>query len=556
MLRRSISSALLAVPTLASLVTAFAAPGDACAQGRFVGEGQTLDVVPYGFPESRGSVATLGGLVLSGTLTNVPAGGDHAQLFGVQVGAQQLTERAVLEAPGDGLARTFGAAVALGAGRVVIADPEAALGAVQGRVESYEAALLPLGERHTLLPPEHDCALFGTAVESDGARLAVLARAQGADAVRCFVYRPDASGAGWILEDRLAVEELPSDLAVFGERLTFAGSRLAFGAPWRRGGAGSVLVYAESPTTGQWQREAELHAPGLIALGSEVALSGDVLLAQGSESIGLGARGVVVAYRRIGGTWSEVQRIVSPSTTVWDQFGASLALRGSTALMAAPGRLRANGAEGAVEVWSAHPFTGLWSFTSEVVDGSARGGDRFGLDVALDLGSVPPRVVVLASLDGRVQARALLLPSPLPAQLEVDGTAGIATCAPNGLNSLGTWGKLRVLGSAVAARNDVTLEVFDLPASTLVLVGASDVGVCVPLGHLGAAALGVGGRTVRWAPFQVTAAGSLRIGVNLLGLPGTHAPIPAVAGSTWTFQGLYRDTVGGRLTEGLRLRLE
>jgi len=548
-------------PTLASvaiLLFMCLAPEVASGQGRFVGDGQTLDVVPYGFPESRGAVATGGGLVLSGTVTNVPAGGDHAQLFGVQVGAQQLGERGVLEPPSDGLARAFGTTVALVAGRVVVADPEAALGFVQGRIDSWAAGLLPQGERRTLLPPEPDCALFGSVLESDGARLAVLSRAQGSIAVRGFVYGPDASGGGWVLEDRLAVQEEVGDLAVFGERLAFEGSRLALGAPWRRGGSGGVFVFVESPTTGAWQQEAELVVPGLVAFGSEVALSGNVLLAQGSESIGLGARGVVVVFRRSAGAWSEVQRFVPPNSSVWDQFGASIALRGSTALIAVPGRAHTNGAQGAVEVWTANPFSGAWSKVSELVDGSARSGDRFGLDVALDLNSAPPRVAILASLDGRVQARAMLLPSALPALLELHSTAGIATCTPNGINSRSTWAKLRALGSSIVARNDVILEAWDLPASAVILFGASDQGACTPLGAVGSSALGVGGQTARWLPFQSSTSGVIRVGVNLLGLPGPGpgGAFPALAGTTWTFQGIYRDTLGGRLTEGLRVRLE
>lgn len=543
-------------PTLAALWCILVAPELAAAQGRFIGDAQTLDVVPYGFPENRGAVATSGGYVLSGTVTNVPAGGDHAQLFGVQLGAQQLGLRGGLEPVNDGLARAFGATVALGAGRVIIADPEAALGFVQGRIDSWAAALAPLGERRTLLPPEPDCALFGSAVESDGARLAVLSRAQGAIAVRGFVYGPDTSGGGWVLEDRFSVHEEVGDLAVFGERLAFEGTRLALGAPWRRGGSGGVYVHVESPTTGAWQLEVELVAPGLVAFGSEVALSGNVLLAQGSESIGLGSRGVVVVFRRNAGVWSEVQRISPPNTTVWDQFGAAIALRGSTALIAAPGRGHANGAEGAVDVWTAHPFSGVWSRVSELVDGSARSGDRFGLDVSLDLSSAPPRVAILASLDGRLQARAVLLPNTLPAQLELYSTAGIAACTPNGINSRGTWAKLRALGSSVFARNDLILEAWDLPASALILFGASDVGVCTPQGAMGSIALGGGGQTALWIPFQASPAGVIRVGVNLLGLPGTSGPFPALAGTTWTFQGLYRDSVGGRVTEALRVRLE
>jgi hypothetical protein len=374
--------------------------------------------------------------------------------------------------------------------------------------------------------------------------------------VRAFVYTPDASGGGWVLEDRLEVPEEAGDLAVFGERLALEGARLALGAPWRRGASGGVFVDAESPTTGAWQQEAELVAPGLVAFGSEVALSGNVLFAQGSESIGLGARGVVVVFRRVAGAWLETQRLLPSNSTVWDQFGASIALRGGTALIAAPGRAHASGADGAVDVWTAHPFNGVWSRVSELVDGSAHAGDRFGLDVSLDLNAAPPRAAILASLDGRVQARAVLLPNSLPALMELRSTAGIATCSPNGINSRGTWAKLRALGSNIIARNDVILEAWDLPASALILFGASDTGACTPFGATGSIALGTSGVTARWLPFQASTAGVIRVGVNLLGMPGTGGPIPALAGSTWTFQGLYRDSLGGRLTEGIRVTLE
>lgn len=530
----------------------------AAAQGRLVGEAQTLDAAPYTFPEGRGALALGAGLAVSASVTNVPSGGDHAQVFGELVGAQQLYLRAVLPSPPDGLARMFGAAVAVGAGRIVVADPEAALGLLQGRVESWAVIALDPAQRVTLLPPEPACTAFGTAVRSDGARLAVLCRAQGPDAVRCFIYGPDGAGNGWLLEDRIAVPELPGDLAVFGERLSFEGARLALGAPWRGGASGAVLVYIESPTTGHWQLDAQLTAPGLIGFGGEVAISGDRLLATGAESVGLGARGIVVAFRRIAGTWTEVQRIAPAGSVPWDQFGAAIAMEGHLALIAAPGRPMASGADGAVELWTAGALNAPWTFASELFDGSAHSGDRFGLDVALDLNAAPPRAAVLATLDGRVQARALLLPTPLPLTFDLRSTTGVPTCAPNGINSRGTWGKLRGLGTNVLARNGLTLEAWDLPSSALIVFGASDREACTPLGAVGAVGLGVGGQTVRWFPAQANPSGVARSGVNLFGLPGSgpFGTIPVLAGSTWVFQGLYRDSHGGRLTEALRVTFE
>ncbi|MEZ6017112.1 MAG: hypothetical protein R3F49_18490 [Planctomycetota bacterium] len=532
--------------------------GAASAQGRLVGEGQTLDGRAYGLPEQSGAVAAYGGFVLSSTVTSVPAGGDHAQLFGELTGAQQLYPVATFDAVGDGNARAFGSDVALGAGRLMVSDPGAPVGALQGRVDSWSLGALGVNERATLTPPEPGCAAFGARIDCDGARLAVLSRAQGADAVRCFLYAPDGGGAGWSLADRIAVPEEPGDPAVFGERVALDGNRVVLGAPWRAGGRGAALVYVASPTTGVWQLAAELQAPGLATFGTEVALAGEHLLVGGSESFGLASRGVVVAFRRVGGVWTEVQRLLPPESGAWDQFGAAIALRSGVALIASAGRSHVGGADGSVDVWTLAPLSNVWSRQCEIVHTTAHAGDQLGLDVALDLSAIAPRVALAAKIDGRVQALSALLPTPLPARLELRSTAGVTVCAPNAVNSRGTWAKLRGLGSSVISRNNMTLEAWDLSPSAWIVLGATDHEACTPLGPIGSLALNGSGSTARWTPQPSNPAGVARIGVNLFGFPTSPSTgtVPVMSGVTWVFQGMYRDPLGGRLTEAIRVTFE
>jgi hypothetical protein len=527
------------------------------AQGRLLGEGQTLDDRAYVFPEVEGAVALGGGHAIVASVTGVPAGGDHAQAFAEVFGARQLALAAVLDPLADGRARAFGVAAAIGAGRAVVGDPDAELGAVHGRVESWALGAFLPAQRAVLLPPEPDLASFGRSLASDGVRLAVTSRAQGPDAVRCFVYGPGPGPAEWTQVARIAVPELAGDLSVFGEGVALSGDRLALGCPWRRGGQGSVLVLREAPGTGLWSVEDELFVAGPIGFGGAVALEGDVLLAGASEAIGPATRGVVFAYRRVGTVWTKTQRIVPVDSAAWDRFGTALALDGGLALIGAPGRPRPNGADGAVDLWTDPTGTGTWSRATVLVDGSARSGDRFGLEVAVDRASSPVRMAVLASLDGRLQGRAVLLPAPLPPLLELDGTAGVAVCAPNGVNSLGTWGKLRALGSAIVARDELTLEAWSLPPHTTLLVAASDGERCASIGATGLVALG-GSTMARWTVVATDAAGVARIPVDVGSLPGTGpgGVFAVMSGTAWVFQGHYADVVGARLTEGLRIRFE
>ncbi|MEL6715782.1 MAG: hypothetical protein AAFP86_18520 [Planctomycetota bacterium] len=131
---------------------------------------------------------------------------------------------------------------------------------------------------------------------------------------------------------------------------------------------------------------------------------------------------------------------------------------------------------------------------------------------------------------------------------------GSSYCATAPNSTLGT-GRLRALGSASVAANDVTLSVTDLPIGQFLLFLAATEQAFVPNPGGSAGNLCLGGSIGRFlGPGQVQssqASGTVRLALDLGAIPGPSSLLSVQAGETWNFQAWYRDGGGSNFTEAV-----
>jgi hypothetical protein len=182
---------------------------------------------------------------------------------------------------------------------------------------------------------------FGASVAISGATIAAAAPNIGC----AFVFV--RSGQKWTVQATLLPKgevaacpnEPPYDL---GSSVAISGSTVVIGADYGRTGA--AFVYTRSGTT--WSRQAKLtdpHSSGSDDFGASAALSGGTALVGVPSQAGSDC-GTAYEFTRSGATWRERARLVNPGCSGKDQFGFSVAESGGTALAGAPGKSKDAGA--------------------------------------------------------------------------------------------------------------------------------------------------------------------------------------------------------------------
>jgi hypothetical protein len=224
---------------------------------------------------------------------------------------------------------------------------------------------------------------FGAALAIAGTTLAIGSPGVGYDFGDVYVYA--LSGAKWALRSRL-VDPKGKPLDLFGRSLTIDGSIMLIGAVdvsyaytesaarrWSRsatipnpGGAkdnfgaavaavgttavigapgdvpgpftlspGAAYVYTRGKS-GAWTRRQTIPVPGKgDFFGYSAVMAGSRMLI-GMPWYGGNTCGAVFEYRPSGGSWKEDDRLVPAGCAGGDQFGDTLALAGTTAVIGAP----------------------------------------------------------------------------------------------------------------------------------------------------------------------------------------------------------------------------
>ncbi|HEX5313509.1 MAG TPA: FG-GAP repeat protein, partial [Gammaproteobacteria bacterium] len=162
----------------------------------------------------------------------------------------------------------------------------------------------------------------------------------------------------------------------FGYAVALSGTTALVGAPGHSEGGGAAYVFGEAG--GSWTQTAELLAQANVGslCGTSVALSGTRALLGCPDP---GFPGGVVVFSESGGTWTRTAFLQPSDSEIQDDFGYSVAFSGTTALVGAPGH-EIN--QGVAYVFG--DSGGIWAQTAELVASDGAAGDEFGWSVALD----------------------------------------------------------------------------------------------------------------------------------------------------------------------------
>ncbi len=228
---------------------------------------------------------------------------------------------------------------------------------------------------------------FGSAAALNGST--ALIGADGDNSFQGAAYLFTKSNGSWSEGQKLTASDgLPGD--EFGYRVVLADNTLLVGAFTATVGGvvsqGAAYVFTQSD--GTWSESQKLTASdGALFdnFGASVALDGSTLVvgANGATVGGNAAQGAVYVFTESNGTWTQTQKLTANDGAAYDNFGLSVALKGSTVLIGSPrAAIGGNAGQGALYVFT--ESNGTWSQTQKLTASDGAGNDSFGESVALD----------------------------------------------------------------------------------------------------------------------------------------------------------------------------
>lgn len=277
--------------------------------------------------------------------------------------------------------------------------------------------------------------------------------------------------------------------AFLGYSVAIDGTTAVVGAPNDNATLGAAYVYVQTGST--WTQQQALTASDGAPndqFGYQVAISGGTVLvgAPGRAN----DQGYVYVFTRSGTAWTQATEFTSGDGAADDCFGCSIALRGGTALVGAPGKASNTG--------SAYVFTGSGATWQQGQEFLGTTGEYFGFSVALSSAGTTGIVGAFAAANATGQAyvfasnagvwsqQAVLTASDgqpgdsFGTSVAVDGsTALVGAYAASGnrgevyvfTSSAGTWTQQPKLLASDGAQNDYFGYAVALSGSTAI-VGA------------------------------------------------------------------------------------
>ena len=222
---------------------------------------------------------------------------------------------------------------------------------------------------------------FGTTVAVSGATALVgapYATVGGID-LQGAAYVFTESGGTWTQTQKLTASDGTLGDG-FGNSVALDGTTALIGADSVNVGVGAAYVFTESG--GTWTQTQELSVSGGVSgdnFGSSVALDGTTALV-GAFGVN-NTQGAAYVFDDSGGTWNQTQELTAADGTAADQFGWSVALSGTTALVGANNASTASGHVGAVYVFD--DSGGTWSQAQKLTASDGTNYCYFGDSVAL-----------------------------------------------------------------------------------------------------------------------------------------------------------------------------
>ena len=194
------------------------------------------------------------------------------------------------------------------------------------------------------------------------------------------------TGASWTQHAKLVAADAAAG-DVFGITVAVSGDILVVGAPGDSdAGVNSGSAYVFTRVGGGWSQQAKLTATDAAAgdqFGASVAVSGDtaVLGAPVDDDAGSSSGSAYVFIPTGATTWGQLAKLTAADAALGDEFGLSVAISGDTAVVGAH-----RDDDGGGESGSAYVFTrtgGSWSQQAKLVAADAAAGDEFGTSVAV-----------------------------------------------------------------------------------------------------------------------------------------------------------------------------
>ena len=214
-------------------------------------------------------------------------------------------------------------------------------------------------------------ASYGARMSANGNWLAIAADYEAVvNSGEGEVYLYNKTNAGWVLRQLI---KAPDGFAGnhYGLTVVMGQRRLLVGAPYDNEAglkSGAVYVYRLDQT--EWVFEEKIISPwenpsGLFGLtacfGTEET---EVVIGAYFESLISQTSGATYVYRRTGGSWSFVQRLIAPEAPPAAYFGRSVAVSGDNLVIGASGYRPASNqsSQGAVVLYQRDPGETTWTF--------------------------------------------------------------------------------------------------------------------------------------------------------------------------------------------------
>ena len=227
---------------------------------------------------------------------------------------------------------------------------------------------------------------FGYSISVDGGTVVVGAPKHpvGLNVWQGAVYVFVQSGGTWTQQAELSASDGGAN-DYFGASVVISGGTVVVGAP-DHAGQGAAYVFVQNG--GTWTQQAELTtADGLPndGFGGSVALSAStVVVGAANRTVGSNIeRGAAYVFVQSGDTWSQQAELTASDGAYGDNFGWSVAVDGSTALVSAYRKtFGSNVEQGAAYVFVQSGDT--WSQQAELTASDGAAYDQFGYSVALN----------------------------------------------------------------------------------------------------------------------------------------------------------------------------
>ena len=227
---------------------------------------------------------------------------------------------------------------------------------------------------------------FGTSVAIDGDTVVVGAYLDddgGTWSGSAYIFRTSDGGATYGQVAKLTADDAAAN-DMFGGSVAIDGATVVVGATqWLNAGSGVAYVLRTTNGGATYGQVAKLTADDAAAgdnFGVSVAIDGDTVVV-GALYAGTGGAAYVLRTTDGGATYGQVAKLAASDAAAGDYFGVSVAIDGTTVVVAA---VRKDGNTGAVYVFRTSDGGATYVEVAKLTAADAAASDEFGVSVAID----------------------------------------------------------------------------------------------------------------------------------------------------------------------------